>query len=79
MYRFKMKLLYNEEGFFRSKTEMLNFEITVPLVKLDMVGSKLVSNGFIFSGDIPINIQLVPFLLLSNVSGLSIGVKIKMF
>ena len=40
-----------------------------------MVDSRLVSNGLIFSDDIPVNIQLVTFLLLSNFSKLSIGAK----
>ena len=34
-----MKLLYNEEEFFYIKTELLNFKITLLLVKLDMVVS----------------------------------------
>ena len=49
-----MKLLHNEEEFFCIKTELLNFKITLPLAKLDMVGSRLVSNGLIFSGDTPV-------------------------
>ena len=76
MYKFKMKFLYNEEKFFYTKTELLDL-ITLPLVKLDMVGSRLVSNGLIFSGDIPIHTKLVNFLLLSNVSELSLGTKTK--
>ena len=42
-----------------------------------MVGSRLVSKSAIFSGDTPVDIQLVIFLLLSNVSELSIGAKTK--
>ena len=53
MYKFKKKLLYSEEELFCAKTELLNFKITLPLAKLDMVGSMLVSNGLIFSDDIP--------------------------
>ena len=34
-----MKLLYNEEEFFYTKIELLNFKITLLLVKLDMVVS----------------------------------------
>ena len=49
--------------------------MTLPLAKLDMIGSKLVSNGLIFSDDIPVDIQLVTFLLLSNITELSIGRK----
>ena len=43
MYKFKIKLLYNEEKHFSTKTELLNFKITLLLAKLDMVGSRLVS------------------------------------
>ena len=44
-----MKLLYNnEEEFFCIKTKLLNFKITLPLAKLDMVSSRLVSSGLIF-------------------------------
>ena len=42
-----------KKNFFCAKTELLNFKITLPLAKLDMVGSMLVSNGLIFSDDIP--------------------------
>ena len=66
-----MKLLHNEEEFFCTKTELLSFKITLPLTKLDMVGSRLVSNGLIFSCGTLVNIQLVTFLLLSNVSELT--------
>ena len=68
MYRFKMKLLYNEEKRFCIKTELLTLKNTLPLAKLYMVGSRLVSNSLIFSGDIPVDIQLVTFLLPSNIS-----------
>ena len=37
-----MKLLRNEDDFFYTKTELLNFKITLPLAILDIVGSKLV-------------------------------------
>ena len=56
-----MKLLYNEEEFSCTKTELLNFKITLPLAKLDMVGSRLVSNGLFFLGDTLIGIRLVTF------------------
>ena len=74
-----MKLLYNEEEIFCTITELLNFKITLPLTKSDMIGSRLVSNGLIFSDDIPIDIQVVTFLLLSNISDLSVGEKTKKF
>ena len=32
-----MKLLYNEEEPFYTKTDLLNFKVTLPLAKLDMV------------------------------------------
>ena len=51
MYKFKIKLLYNEEKVFCTKTDLLNFKITLQLAKLDMAGSRLVSNGLIFSDD----------------------------
>ena len=75
MYKFKIKLLYNEEKKFCTKTAFLNFKIILPLAKLDMVGSRLVSNGLIFSDDAPVNIQLVTFFLLSNIKELTIGAK----
>ena len=43
-----------------------------------MVGERLLSNGLTFLGDTSPDIQLVTFLLLSDVSELSIGAKIKM-
>ena len=51
-----MKLLYNEEELFCTKTELLNFKITLPLAQLDMVSSRLVLNGLSFSDDIPVDI-----------------------
>ena len=75
MYKFKMKLQFNEE-LVSTKTELLNFKITLAFAKLDMVGSRFVSNGLILA-DIPVTIHLVTFLLLSNVSELSIGAKTK--
>ena len=51
-----MKLLYNKEEFFYTKTKLLIFKITLPSANLDMVHSRLVSNGLIFSGDITVDI-----------------------
>ena len=62
-----MKLPYNNEELFYTKTELLNRVITLPLGKLDMVGSRLVSNGLTILGNIPVNIQSVTFSLLSNI------------
>ena len=74
-----MKSLFNEEEFLCTKTELLSFKITLPLAKLDMVESRLVSNDLIFSDDILVDIQLVTFLLLSNVSELSTEAKNRKF
>ena len=43
-----MKLIYNEAKHFSTKTESLDFKITLPLTKLDIVGSGLISNGLVF-------------------------------
>ena len=42
-----------------------------------MIGSRLASNGLIFSGDIPVDNQFGTFLLQSSVSELSIWAKTK--
>ena len=57
------------------KQELLNFKITLPLPKLDMVGSRLVSNRLIFPDYIQVDIQLATFLLLSYIRQLSIEEK----
>ena len=44
-----------------------------------MFGARLVSNSLIFLDDTPGDIQLATYLLLSNVSELSIGAKTKKF
>ena len=74
-----MRLLYNEEELFCTKTELFNFKISLALAKLDIVGSRLVSNNLTFSGGIPVDVQLITFLLLSTVRELSIGAKTKKF
>ena len=81
-----MKLLYNEEELFCTTAELLNFKITLPLAKLDVVGTRLVSNdlkwfekSLNFSADILVDIQVEIFLLLSNVSDQSIGAKNEKF
>ena len=79
MYKFKIKLLNKEEKPFCTKTELLNFKFTLPLAKLDIVGSRLVSNGLVFSDDIPVIIQLVTFLLLCNIRKLRIETKTRKF
>ena len=58
---------------------MLNFNITLALTKLDLVSSTLVSNNLIFSENIPVDIQLVTSLLLSNIEEISIGAKTRKF
>ena len=44
-----------------------------------MVGSRFLSNALIFSDDIPVDIQLVVFLLRCNIRELSIGAKTRKF
>ena len=56
MYKFKIKLLENEEKVLCTKAELLNFKITLPLAKLYIVGSRLVSNGLFFSDNILVDI-----------------------
>ena len=75
----KGKLLYNEEKFFCTKMDLLNFMLTLTLAKLDMVSTQLGSNGLILLGNTPVNIQLITFLLLSNVSELNTGAETKRF
>ena len=75
MYKFKIKLPWNEENVFYTKRKLLNFKITLPLAKLDMVSSRLLSNCLIYSDHIPVNIQLVTFLLLFIIGALSIEAK----
>ena len=58
---------------------MSNFKITLPLAKLDMVGSRLVTNVLIFSDDILVDIQSVTFELLSDINELSIRAKTRKF
>ena len=48
MYKFKMKLLYNKEELFCTKTEFLNFKLTLPLTELVMIGARLVSSHLVF-------------------------------
>ena len=77
MYKFKMQVLYKEKEFVCTKTELLNFMVTLPLAKLVLVGERLISIGLFFLDDTSIDIQLVILLLLSNVSKLSIRAKTK--
>ena len=79
MYKFGIWLLYKAEKLFCAKAELLNFHIILTLVELEMVGSRLVSNGLIFYGDSLVDIKLVTLLLLSNVSKLDIGANTKIF
>ena len=44
-----------------------------------MVGSRLVYNGLVFSDDIPADIQLVTFLLLSNITEINVVAKTTKF
>ena len=45
--------------------------VKLALAKLDMVGSRLVSNGLIFSDSFLVNIQLITFLLLFSFRSVS--------
>ena len=58
---------------------MLNFNFPLPLAKLDIVSLKQISNGSIFLDDIEVNIQLVTFLLLSDIKEITLGAKIRKF
>ena len=53
------------------------FKVTLPLTKLKMIGSRLVTNGLIISDDILLDMQFVTFLLLSSIRALGIREKIK--
>ena len=57
-----MKLLYTG-GEFCTKTEFLNFKITLPLARLDMVGSRLVLKSLTLTDDILVDIQLATFFI----------------
>ena len=59
--KLNIKLLYKEERLICTKTELLNFSFTLVLAKLDIVSSRLASDGLIFSDGTPIDIQLVTF------------------
>ena len=62
-----MKLLHNKEELFDAK-----IKIALPLSNLDMVGSRLISNGLIFQMMFQSIFSQLFFLLLSNISELSI-------
>ena len=48
MYKVKLKLLYNEEKTFWTKTELLNFKLTLSFAKLVMVAARSGWTGLIF-------------------------------
>ena len=79
IYKLKMKLLFNGEELWYTETNLLNFDNTLPLAKLGIASSRLASNGLLFSVNILVSMQLVTFLLLSNISELRIGAKTKKF
>ena len=58
---------------------MLNFNFPLPLAKLDIISLRQISNGSIFLDDIEVNIQLVTFLLLSDIKEITLGAKIRKF
>ena len=55
--------------------QLLNCNFTLPSAKLDMVISRLVSNGLVFSDNTPVDILVVTFILLCNTTELSTGAK----
>ena len=55
MYKFKIKLQYNGEKLFCTKTVLLNFKSNLLLAKLDIAGSMPASNALIFPHDIPVD------------------------
>ena len=59
--------------------KLVNFKFTVALAILDIVGSRPVLNGLIFSDYILVDIPSVTFLLLSNIRELNIGAKARKF
>ena len=58
---------------------MFNFNFPLLLAKLDIVSLRQISNGSIFLDDIEVNIQLVTFLLLSDIKEITLGAKIRKF
>ena len=56
----------------------MHFKLTLTMVKLGMVGSRLVLIGLIFSNGILVDIQLVA-LLLSNIRELNMKAKTRKF
>ena len=70
----RWKIFQEEESIeilknFSTKAELLIFKFTLPLAKLDMVGSRFVLNDLIFWDNILVDIQLVTFfcyLILGN-------------
>ena len=60
MYKFKIRLLSNEEDFFCTKTGLLNFKLTLPIAKLGISKFKVQ----FFSDDTPVHIQLLLLLLM---------------
>ena len=79
MYKFKSRLLYNEGELCCTKTELLKYKITLPLVKLELVSSSIVSKGLSPSDYVLVDVELATFLLLSSISDLSILVKTRKF
>ena len=68
-----------KKNFFCTKTELLSFKITQPLAKLDMVSWMIASNGLIFLDGILVGVHLATFLLLFDISELTIAEKNKKF
>ena len=79
MYKFKSRLLYNEEEIFCTKAELLKYKTTLLLVNLEIVSSRLVPKGLSPSDYVLVDVELATFLLLSSISELSILVKTRKF
>ena len=63
MYRYKITFLHSEEKRFCTKIGLLDFKFTLLLAKLDIVSLRPISNWLTFSDNIPVNIQLVTFVV----------------
>ena len=83
MYKFKVSLQRKKQSICIKTEFQLKFEIKLQfystLTKLDIVSSKPVSNSLIFSDDIPGDLRLVTFSLLSNIREIRIWAKTRKF
>ena len=70
MFKFKTKLLCNEEEFCCTKTELLNFEIILSFPKLDITGARLKSEDFILVISVDIKYFYAMWVILTLVKKL---------